>query len=164
MKVLFSASSSSCGPPSKTSTNRVREPVCSLIGETQGEKIWKAASCSLNTLIAASVIIRWLKWAYQRAVRPFCRDCFIFEWLQEYQNLSGYKSYIFIKTLTLHRGEEDLRQGCSLGPFVLRDGFSISGLTAQGHVALHHWIPRHGAHGGRRWDCRDGQTDRVLLS
>lgn len=36
----------------------------------------------------------------------------------------------------------------------------MTGLTAQSHVALHHWVPCHGAHWGRRRDCRNRQTGR----
>lgn len=63
------------------------------------------------------------------------------------------------KILTLHRREEYLGHGCSLGPFVLWDGFSVTGLTAQSHVALHHGVSCHGAHWGRGRDWRGVQTD-----
>lgn len=68
------------------------------------------------------------------------------------------------RTLTLHWGEEDLRHGRSLGPFVLRDGFSMTGLAAQSHVALHHGVSCHGAHWGRRRDCRDRQTEHDMFT
>lgn len=68
-----------------------------------------------------------------------------------------------LKTLlTLDWGEEDLGCGCSFGPLVLRDRFSVVGLAAQSHVASHHGVSGHAAHRGRRRDCRDRFTGSAL--
>lgn len=87
------------------------------------------------------------------------------EWVESCfcrQGVGGTSHLSAGKILTLHWREEDLRHGCSLGPFVLRDRLSMTGLTAQSHIALHHWVPCHGAHWGRRRDWAEGQIMLVI--